>query len=296
MKTKIVTCIYFDLHGTELGGRPSRNEHYLYSLNSIMKIDTADFIIYTNNKNKVLEFYERLYPNKLDKFQCIEYDLHNTEYKDLINPIKNVSETRLSTRCIELQYSKFTWLKQSYSNDLDYLYWIDAGLCYSGLLPDKLLKTNTGNYSDTYYGSDYFTNNFVDNLNKFSKDKIMVCAKENVKNYWDRPLPEKYFTTDNFSSEYHIIGGLFGGKAQLIESLYEKFYSLTRNLIDQEKFLYHEENILSCLYFSYPNIFVSKNFDIWWHEDNIVGNVGEEKGINLLKNNKSFYKILEELF
>jgi hypothetical protein len=79
MKTKIVTSIYFDLHGTDLGGRPNRNQHYLYSLNSIMNIKNAEFIIYTNNEKAVVDFYRSNNPDKLSMFYCYEYDLYNTE-------------------------------------------------------------------------------------------------------------------------------------------------------------------------------------------------------------------------
>ena len=68
MKTKIVSAIYFDLHGTDLGGRPSRNDHYLYSMNSIMHIDGCQFIIYTNDKNRVDNFFQQHYPDKINKF------------------------------------------------------------------------------------------------------------------------------------------------------------------------------------------------------------------------------------
>lgn len=294
MKTNILTCCYFDLHGTDLGGRPSRNDHYLSSLNSIMNINNARFFIYTNDIEKVNSFYEERYPDKIGKFEVFEYNLRTTPYAQSINAIKNIEETKQSNRCIELQYAKLLWLEE-YLKSSDYIYWIDAGLCYSGLIPDKYLKTNTGRYLETYYGSDYFTDNFVNNLNSFSGSKVTVCAKENVDHYWDRPLPEKYFKKDTFDSKYHIIGGLFGGKSETVKDVCLKFKDLANTLL-RDKLLYHEEHILSCLFFSYPELFVSKHFDIWWHENNIVGNVGEERGKNLLASSKSFYKILEELF
>jgi hypothetical protein len=295
MKTKLVTCIYFDLHGTDLGGRPSRNDHYLYSLNSIMRIDNADFVIYTNDKQKVEDFYLNNYSDKLTKFECFEYDLYNTEYSDLINPIKNTEETKQSTRCIELQYSKLTWLKNNCS-DYDYVYWIDAGLCYSGLIPDKYLNVSSEFYFDRYYGSEIFGDSFVNNMNSFSGKKIMVCAKENIKHYWDKPLPSCYFKDNNTVSSYHIIGGLFGGDAILINDLYDKFFSLSTKLMKQSKKIFYEENILSCLFFNYPEMFVAKHFDIWWHEDNIISNVDNITAKRLLNESKSFYRILEEFF
>ena len=84
MKTKIVSAIYFDLYGTSLGGRPGRNDHYLYSLNSIMNISNAEFIVYTNDKNKIDTFYQEFYPDKVDRLSTIEYDLYNTEYSSKI--------------------------------------------------------------------------------------------------------------------------------------------------------------------------------------------------------------------
>ena len=291
MKTKIVSAVYFDLYGTDLGGRPGRNDHYLYSLNSIMGTNTAQFIIYTNDKNKVDEFFTQYYPDKLSRYSSIEYDLYNTEYKDKINQKKNLLETRKSDRCIELQYCKLSWLKMNISSDVEYIYWIDAGLCYSGLLPNKYLKIGP-NYNDSYYGSDIFTSKFIDNLNAEAGDKIIVCAKDNVDYYWDCGVPEQYFKS--FNSSYHIIGGLFGGNNQTVNNLCSLFYLLANNLLDKEDRIYSEEQILSCLFFNYPELFQPQTFDIWWHEDNISGNLGKEEGFRLLQKAKSFYKILEK--
>ena len=294
MKTSIVTCCYFDLYGTDLGGRPSRNDHYLSSLNSIMNINNAKFFIYTNDKEKVNSFYQEKYPDKIGKFECFEYDLRATPYAQAINAIKNIEETKQSNRCIELQYAKLLWLEE-HLESCDYVYWIDAGLCYSGLIPDKYLKVNTGKYLETYYGSDFFTDNVVNNLNIFSENRVMVCAKENVEYYWDKSLPQKYFREDTFDSKYHIIGGLFGGKSEAVKDVCFKFKNLANRLL-KDGLLYHEEHILSCLFFSYSDIFIAKHFDIWWHEDNVTGNVGKERGKELMEKSKSFYKILEELF
>ena len=38
MKTKIITAIYSNLHGTDLGGRLSRQGHYYWSLLSLLKM------------------------------------------------------------------------------------------------------------------------------------------------------------------------------------------------------------------------------------------------------------------
>ena len=50
MKTKFITCIYSDLNGTELGGRPGRGGHYRWSLMSLLKMTDADFVCYTSDR------------------------------------------------------------------------------------------------------------------------------------------------------------------------------------------------------------------------------------------------------
>jgi len=48
MKIKFITCIYGNLWGTEMGGRPSRFGHYMHSLLSLLKMSDADFVCYTS--------------------------------------------------------------------------------------------------------------------------------------------------------------------------------------------------------------------------------------------------------
>ena len=238
-------------------------------------------------------FYKQYYPNKNSKFISIEYDLYNTKYKDKINKRKNIEETKKSDRCIELQYSKFSWLLDN-SDNCEYIYWIDAGLCYSGLLPDKYLKIDSNQVMDRYYSSDIFTNNFINNLNILTQNKMFVCAKENVLNYWDCGVPSKYFI-DQYKSNYHIVGGLFGGKAEICRYISQQFDILANRVLDNENVLYSEEQIFSCIFFNYFDSFIYKHFDIWWHENNIHTLMDKESGKKCLENNKSFYKIIEEL-
>ena len=50
MRVKIITAIYSDLFGTEMGGRQGRKDHYRFSLLSIMKMTDADFVCYTSER------------------------------------------------------------------------------------------------------------------------------------------------------------------------------------------------------------------------------------------------------
>lgn len=288
MKINIVSAIYNDLYGTSLGGRQGRIDHYMYSLKSIMKISDATFHVYTNDPDRISLFFNDCgYSN----FFIYTDDLYNTIYKEKINRIKNIEDVKKSERCIELQYSKLEWIN-NHLKDSDYTYWIDAGLCYSGLIPDKYLKINTGYYYDRYYSSNIFSNKFMHNLIKES-DRILVCAKENVRNFWENTIPYKYYK--EYDASYHVIGGLFGGKSDMMKELIEKFRNLVTIILDNENHLYSEEHILSCLFVNNRNIFNPQFFDIWWHEDNAKLPMGSDEKVKLLlDNNKSFYKILEK--
>lgn len=285
----IVSAVYFDLHGTDLGGRPSRNDHYLYSLKSIMKMKDCHFFIYTNDVNKLEQFLQTHVVNTA--YNIILYDLYNTEYREKINAIKDCEATRRSDRCIELQYSKFTWLN-NHLEDTDYSFWFDAGLCYSGIIPDKYLNINLDSYYEHYYGSEIFSNNFIYNLIKNTKNKFTVCAKNNTDYYWDGTIPHKYY--QSYNTNYHIIGGFFGGDTNITKIICEKFKYLTNELITSETYLYTEEQILTCLFYNYRDFFNPQYFDIWWHENNTRGALeSQEEADSLLSKAKSFYKILE---
>ena len=77
-------------------------------------------------------------------------------------------------------------------------------------------------------------------------------------------------------------------KAPYIESLFEDYL---KNITLDSKSLHHEEHIMSLMYFNHQELFEKKHFDIWWFKGNAPEGVPNE----LFEQNKSFYKILEEL-
>jgi hypothetical protein len=291
MKTKIVTSIYSNLHGTEFGGRPSRGGHYRHSLRTLMKMSNADFVCYTSKEeidDLKLFFYEQNNVSE-EKLKLKIFDISNFSLTEKINKIKNIEETRSSDRCVEIQYGKFVWLLEELDvDDYDNVFWFDAGLSHSGLFPPKHMN-NIG-YWEQHYDCGLFNNNFLTNLINFVGDKIVVCAKENVNNYWSGTVPNKYY--NEHCMERHIIGGFFGGKKENTRNYCNLFLSATNTLLDNEPRIYFEENIMTLLYYNYKDLFNPLYFDIWWHEEDRVA------GLDLheyTKTRKSFYKIIEEL-
>jgi len=264
MRTKFITCIYSDLFGTELGGRAGRKDHYRMSLLSILKITNADFVCYTSDReyDSLCEFFYT--DNRIDKerLNIVIYDLKNTKYSDLIGKVRDKEEVRKSDRCVEIQYSKFDWFRRENDN-YDYYFWIDAGLSHTGLIPNKYLS---GPGYRTYFESSLFSNIMLRNLVNYCEDKFVVIAKDNQRNFWDGTVNFKFYF--NYDMSVHIIGGLFGGKRHLWNTVVEKFDEYLFLVLEDEKKMYHEENIMSLMYQNHKDWFKALNFDIWWHEDN----------------------------
>ena len=160
MKTKIITAIYSNLYGTELGGRNGRQGHYFWSLLSLLKMTDADFICYTSDDeyDKLVDFFYVENNINPEKIKFVKFDLKQNEFSDLIGQYKDYEGTKRGDRCIEIQYMKFIWLSME-DMSYDNYYWIDAGLSHCGLIPNRYLA-KTGIHNSQYYESSLFNNTF----------------------------------------------------------------------------------------------------------------------------------------
>ena len=287
MSVKIITSIYSDLYGTEFGGRVGRGGHYRFSLLSLLKITDADFLCYTSDRE--IESLQSFFYNENgvspEKLQFQVFDIGNTKFKDLINSYKNIEETKKSDRCIEVQYSKFHWWSNE-DKSYDYYYWIDAGLSHCGLIPLKYLTST--HPQGRYYESNLFNNDFIKNVVEDTGDKFLLLGKENDRNYWSGTVDRKWYT--EYDRSIHIIGGMFGGHRDKWDEVVNIFEGYTKNIIEEDKGLPHEEHVMSLMYVNHRELFERKHFDIWWCRDNAPSGVTDE----LFEQNKSFFRILEE--
>lgn len=292
MRVKFITCLYSDLYGTDVGGRPHRHHHYRYSLLSLLKMTNADFLCYTSDREiESLKMFFHMENNiSENKLKFETFDLNNSKFSGLINAIKNVDETKKGDRCIELQYSKFSWWWNE-DKSYDYYYWIDAGLSYNGLIPPKHLNLSDG--ERRLYESTLFNNLFLENLTTCTDDKFLILGKDNQRFFSLQPVAQKWHTTH--SNRIHVIGGLFGGRKDKWDNIVTVFENYVVKLLSDStsfSFLPHEEQIMSLMYCNHMDLFVIKQFDIWWPNKDIA-----PKGVSdaLFIENKCFYKILEEL-
>ena len=287
-KTKFITAIYSDLYGTEIGGRPNRTNHYKLSLMSLLKITDADFLCYTSEREieSLKDFFYEVKKVSPKQLEFRTFDLSNTKFKDLINLRKDIEFTKKGDRCIEIQYSKFSWWWNEDGSYENY-YWIDAGLSHCGLIPNKYLL-DTSSY-EKFYESLLFNNDFLKNLINFTDDKCFLIGKENNKNFWSQTVNEKWYK--KYERDIHIIGGMFGGKKEIWDTIVPMFENYVQRVLSEDEGLPHEELFMSLMYVNHKELFNRKHFDIWWCPDNAPKDAPQQ----LFDENKSFYKILEEL-
>ena len=286
MRVKIITCIYSDLSSLNMGGRSHRKDHYRFSLLSLMKMSNADFLCYTSEREieDLKNFFYILHNVSEEKLKFEVYDLTNSDYADVLNPMKEPSVSSVSDRSYEIQYSKFSWYNKE-DKLYDYYFWFDAGLSHTGLIPDKYLS---GKGYQVYFESSLFNDNFLNNLLNYCEDKFVIVAKENSRNYWEGTVDNQYYNV--YDNSVHIIGGFFGGKKELWDKVVPTFDQYVRLILPIQKKFFYEEHFMSLMYQNHKEWFKTLNFDIWWHEDNFKEGTKE-----FFEQNKSFYKILEEL-
>lgn len=250
----------------------------------------ANFTLYTstNEYNDLKDFFYKKYNIKENHLVIKIFDLKNSKYYDNIQKLKSKELMVKLQRCYEIQYNKFFWLKDEILlTQYDSYYWIDAGLSHSGLIPKKFL-IDSGNNIAKYYTSNLFNNHMLKNLLNKTKDKIYIIGKDNIgQHYWSKTVPNKYYIT--YNNTMHIIGGLFGGLRDNILSYVDLFDTNLYRLLQEEDTLYFEELIMSLIYVNYSDLFHMDYFQTWHHEDSNIHSV------EYLANNKSFYRILENL-
>jgi len=289
MRTLFQTCIYNNLYGTEFGGRPSRNEHYKFSLLSLLRMTNADFVCYTSSSDlfNLEDFFYNQNGITKDKLKFIPFNLKETKHYHIFSKYKDINSIKSGDRCFEIQYNKFFWFFNE-RLDYDYYYWIDAGLSHCGIIPDKYLVNN--NTHQRYYNSYFFDNIFLDKLKEKSNDKVLLLGKTNTgSNFWSNTLPNQYYK--EYDSSYHIIGGLFGGNINVMRKFVDEFEKVFLSVIEQEQRLYSEEQIMSTIFTNNKQLFNLFSFDVWWHENNLTSDCP----LNYLTINKSFYKSLEDI-
>lgn len=292
--TAIVTCFYTNLHGTKYGGRADRHYHYLSSLESILKITEADFYIFCDPLQEP-EIKEIVTSVRKSNVTIYRFDINDFYLKDLFEKYRNIEEAKTSYRCQEIQYLKSFWMKdiENYVNlKYEYVFWMDIGISYSGLIPDKhLIFPDDGR--PEYFNSRLFCNDLLKGMKKVSQDKMLLFSIYNsYPTYYRRNIFDDSFD----STPYQAIAGILGGKKNNVDWFQDQFITTAIELAETKKQTYEEEVVYQIICDRYPDMFNVQKFDMWWHEDNLHSIYQDElEEIEKVKHLKSFYHTLEDL-
>jgi hypothetical protein len=284
----ITTCLYYDLCGTEFGGRVHPRNKYFYGLISMLKMDSS-IVLYCWEKNikELTEFVVSEYgENVLQKIRFEPFDLYKSPLYDIIRTIKDPEEQKKSDRTYDLMQAKFLMVKDTIQKNyynVDNFYYMDVGLSSSALFPFKYLPIQNDpmkKWSDC----SLFNNELVNGLIKLiDPPNQVVMWRISDWLHWIDPIHLR--TTDRES----IIGGIFGGKREPMIKYCDDITNRFIDMVLNKKALYLDEVIMTIEHNFNPEKYKKVNFDVWYHEDSgdwcqaaIVGK-------------KSFYKTFEEL-
>lgn len=272
MTAKFVTCIYNGLNGTKICGRLNRDEPYNYSLGAIAKTN-ADIVCYTSphELNKLKTKFESM-PN----ISFIEHDLYSFAFHERLNAIRDKNEmyrtgTDWRDRCVEIMWGKFIFIKNVIAANptTEYIYWIDAGISHSGIIhsrfnshydnnKDFVRDLDKSTYPDTFKNDLIFNDKFMDNLIRYTgSDNILNIAATG---------PQHPLLASDHPFAGSVVGGLFGGKATLMDLYCDKIIALFEEFLAND-ILCKEEQLMTKV-LGEKHIPIKKfTFTSWYHPD-----------------------------
>lgn len=235
MKNKIVTSYYMDITDKPYSGQgPARKERYLGSIISHCRGFQCEVVCYTHERNrKELETIKRDY--NLENLQIKIKEMHEVKYSAEIRRIEQIKSAEelehLNGRPPEVLWGKFDVLKEEATSDVDFIYWIDAGLQSNQIFPYKYcpsvpdtVKTlddfPTEIFQIPYAQYDFtrvFNRSVFEKLETLARDKIVVLTTD---------TPQcNVFNFENYSHTVlnYPIAGFFGGNTSIVRDFCDTF-------------------------------------------------------------------------
>jgi hypothetical protein len=228
MRTKLVTGYWMDIvEKGYTGAMPARKSRYLGSIISHCRGFQYPVVCYTHARN-------------LNELQTIkeEYNLTNLEIK-----VKELSEIKysrqirglqdnktqeeierfcLSGRPPEVMWGKFDVMKEECTDDVDYVYWVDAGLQSNQIFPyrhcpDKDAPDLHQHPYKQYNFTLVFNREMLDKLTQKSDGKFVTLVGTNPQ--------DGYHSFQDYSPKpgNYPIAGFFGGAKEVVREYCDLF-------------------------------------------------------------------------
>jgi hypothetical protein len=266
MKTKIVTAFYTDIKNFPFYGHIdySRHERYLHSLRTLNNLNT-EIICYCNKTQlEILKKY------------CLDFNLNNIVLKvsnlfDLpfANRMKEIKETTNNYKFYhEVDWNKFFLLEKEYSEEYDYIYWIDVGLSHRGLFLEKYNP-----FSDKIDGLSrtYENYSFLGIFNQTMIQKLNLWVGENLINLSNTSMSHNVddinkLLKSNIVFKSLSVGGIIGGNVKNLKWFINTFYECGQKILNNNSIINHEL-IMSYIYEINQDKFKKFEFETWYHND-----------------------------
>ncbi len=300
MSITFVTCVY---NSDYISGEPCadpahgnmRWQRFYKSLANISKT-LVPIVIYTNpgNKDYLYNFCISNFAHK--DFTIIELDLQNLDYFERTEKLKehNLQINKKTDRYAQLVLSKMYMIEHALDNNFyntQKYFWIDAGLSFQSLFPDRWRDGVVGEY----FKYTCFNPSLITKLDNFTKEKLFVIVYNT--GYGMYLLNEGlYEPADRIkeANKHYTVGGLWGGnKEQLYKMMviYKLMLFKVLDVWEKEKTtthrrLFFEEPIFSAIVCNNPENFYIEQFDTWYQEND------SSQIKNILPGMRNFYKII----
>ena len=269
MRIGLVTCIYNNLDKEPFKGVYNREIHYLYSVKSIARWGYNIHVFCSSREyNKINDFFKNEVNVYIHKFDLFNHPLHEHIQQIREANIELYTNKHWKFRYVEVMWGKFLFLKKILDVQLyDNLYWVDAGISYPALFPDRLNPHTT---------DDRFKNGLLDyDFSKiFSEESRFLTNLSSIQNnrlFFMRTAPQqsslpKEISPASISQTTTIIGSFFGGNSISLYEFIQDFNNLAKKCIEYGE-LFFEQQLMTELYYRNPTKYLTYHFTDWGHEN-----------------------------
>lgn len=289
MNTQIVTAIYFGQPEFPYYTWPyqARLERYLYSLSQLTRMNVP-IKCYVNDYTEPL-----VKELNLKNLTIIKKHLDEFRYSSKLRHLKDnneIEKTYLQSNSVkmyhEIDFGKLSILRDNYS-DSEYTYWVDSGLSYWSLWPNKYNPYPIDGMSSTvtnYRFDKVFNTDFIKNINKYVGNKLLCLGNRCGVN-------TKVFPNFNYELGYNMVGGIIGGNVSHMEDFLSEFDRMFDEMFKKNIIINHEA-LMSIISHERPDIFKNWLFDTWDHENSLDS---QHNPVYIPKNYVRFSDFVEDI-
>jgi len=238
-----------------IGSYASRKPRYLSSLiNHCKNFSSYDIVCYTHQINydellKIKNDYE------LNNLTIKVKELDDIKYTEKINKVVNnvpdyMEKFGIAGRPPQVMWGKFDLIRLECTNDIDNIYWIDAGLQAIQLFPKR--------YNPYMNDSDIWTNiektgNFNLLFNETLINKLNYMIGDNFFNIMCSTMQSMVHSFNDYNpiNGYYPIGGFFGGNLSSVLHYCDIFDDAANKHLDNN-ILCFEDSIMKQVTDRYP--------------------------------------------